>query len=57
MITITDLNGKTVLRQQTMVEKGINNISLRLDNAYPAGVYLLYTVIGSESTITRIVKK
>ncbi|WP_191906944.1 T9SS type A sorting domain-containing protein [Adhaeribacter soli] len=56
-ISLTDIAGKTVLKQQVKVNKGVNTLEIGLDKKYPAGVYFLHTRIGYKNIQTKLIKQ
>ena len=56
-ITLNSLDGRKILKQNTVLNKGSNAVLLdKLDNI-PAGVYLLTVVTDSEKTTVKVIKE
>jgi GEVED domain/Secretion system C-terminal sorting domain len=54
-LNVTDMNGKTVYRQNTPVKKGINNIDLPVTKKVSSGTYIVRVAVNDELFTQQII--
>ena len=56
-VNIYDLAGRKMISQKLMVQKGVNNIAIVLNERLAAGSYLVETLTGGNRTVSKLIKQ